>query len=98
VSTVAQTDEGHQQAVEIGLEISNASKIDKLAEILSAMQKAMTLLAQKTVLTGVAVKTERIKKEPGNYETIVVDSGSSNDEGSSNSNALKRKLFSRKCS
>jgi hypothetical protein len=98
VSTIAQTDEGHQQPVEIGLEISNASIIDKLAETLTAMERTLTLLAQKTVPIGVAVKRERIKKEPQpeNYETIDVDSGTSNDERSTVSNARKRKHSSTK--
>jgi hypothetical protein len=98
VSTIAQTDEGHQQPVEIGLEISNASKIDKLAETLTAMERTLTLLAQKTVPIGVAVKRERIKKEPPpeNYEMIDVDSGTSNDERSTVSNARKRKHSSTK--
>jgi hypothetical protein len=54
----------------------------------------MTLLASKRVLTSVVVKSEDIKKEKVDSEPIVVNSSSS-DEGSSTSDARKRKASSK---
>ncbi len=96
MSRVHQTDEGQQEVVDIALEVSNASKIDKLAETLLEMQRTMTLLAlaSKRVLTSVIVKSEDIKKEKVDSEPIVVNSSTS-DEGSSTSDTRKRKASSK---